>query len=174
MALSESHTRVIGRGTQRTDMSDLRKTFWNEMERIAAEDENVILLTGDLGYSFFESFAEKFPKQFINAGIAEQNMLGVAAGLARVGKRPFVYSGAIFAVMRPYEFLRDDISYNNTNVVVVGTGAADFLGFTHVLGKEENIPKLLNGLPNLKQFYPEDEKELASALRQYGPSFVKI
>ena len=155
-------------------MSDLRKTFWNEMERIAGEDENVILLTGDLGFSFFESFAEKYPKQFINAGCMEQNMLGVAAGLARVGKRPFVYSGAIFAVMRPYEFLRDDIAYNNTNVVIIGTGAADFLGFTHVLGEKESLPKLLDGLPNLKQFYPNDEKELQYALSQSGPSFIKV
>lgn len=155
-------------------MKDLRKTFWGEMERIAAEDPNVMLLTGDLGYSFFERYAERFPKQFYNCGIAEQNMMGVAAGLARVGRRPFVYSSAIFAVMRPYEFLRDDIAYNDTNVVVVGTGAADFLGFTHVLGEHESLPRLLEGLPNLKQFYPQNDDELKDALAQNGPSFIKV
>ena len=109
-------------------MSDLRQAFFDEMEILAEEDENVIVMVGDLGYSFVEGYQERYPRQFINAGAAEQNMVGVASGLAYGGKRPYVYTGSLFAVARPYEFVRDDVAYNNTNVKVIGTGASGFLG----------------------------------------------
>ena len=112
-------------------MTDLRQNFFDEMEVLAKEDKDIMVLVGDLGFSFVEGYQKRFSEQFINAGAAEQNMLGVGAGLARAGKKPYVYSGSLFAVARPYEFLRDDIAYNNTNVKVVGTGASGFLGFTH-------------------------------------------
>ena len=77
-------------------MPDLRRPFWDEILKMAKKDKDIILLTGDLGFSFMERFQEELPKQFINAGIAEQNMIGVAAGLALCGKKPYCYSNAIF------------------------------------------------------------------------------
>lgn len=154
-------------------MADLRQKFFDEMEQLAAEDPNVIVLVGDLGYSFMEKYAEKYPKQFINCGIAEQNMIGVAAGLARAGKRPYVYSGAIFAVFRPYEFIRDDVAYNNLDVHIIGTGASGFLGFTHNLGETEDEVALVKTLPNIKAERATEET-LPELLREEGPVYIRL
>ena len=155
-------------------MSDLRQAFWDEMEVLAEKDKDVIVLSGDLGYSFVEGYEERYPDQYINAGAAEQNMIGVAAGLANTGKKPYVYSGAIFALMRPYEFVRDDVAFNNTNVKIIGTGASGFLGFTHNLTNGENEEDLLKHLPNIKRFYPETQKQLSKALSSKGCAYIRL
>jgi 5-methylcytosine-specific restriction endonuclease McrA len=154
--------------------TDLRKDFWNLILEMARKDKDIILLVGDLGYSFFEKFKEELPNQFINAGIAEQNMIGVAAGLALGGKKPFVYSGAVFAICRPYEFIRDEVCYNKLDVKIIGTGAADFLGFSHNFTGLENEWDLLKNLPNLKVGFPKNETALAKLLRQPGAAYIRI
>jgi len=148
-------------------MSDTRVTFFEKLIKLAEKDEDIILLVGDLGYNFMEGFAANFPKQFINAGIAEQNMIGVAAGLARVGKKPYVYSGSLFLAMRAMEQVRDDVCYPNLDVCLVGTGASGFLGFTHNFEGEENVDDLLKNLPNLKVGGIE-------LIGEAGPRFVKL
>lgn len=155
-------------------MSDLRRDFFELMRAIAGDDPDVIVLVGDLGYSFMEDFAKDFPKQFINAGCAEQNMIGVAAGLALGGKKPYVYSGSIFLAMRAYEQIRDDVCYNNLNVKLVGTGASGFLGFTHNLEGEENERDLLKNLPNLDIMYPKHKDQLLCALLNNRATYIKI
>ena len=121
-------------------MSDTRVDFFRWLEGKAEDDKDIILLVGDLGYSFVENFQKRFPEQFINCGIAEQNMVGVAAGLARVGKKPFIYSGAVFLLTRALEQLRDDVFIPQLhNVTVVCTGASEFLGSTHNFEKKESI-----------------------------------
>lgn len=154
-------------------MPDLRHAFFKNMLEIA-KDPDVMVLTGDLGYSFFEEYAEKYPKQFINCGVAEQNMVGVAAGLALGGKKPYVYSGAIFLVMRAYEQIRDDVAYNNLNVKLIGTGASGFLGFTHNFQGTENETDLLKNLPNIKLHFPNSEEKLSEALLSDGPSYIRL
>lgn len=149
-------------------MSDTRIGFFEKLMALARNDQNVILLVGDLGYSFMETYAEAFPDQYINCGIAEQNMVGVAAGLARMGKRPFVYSGAMFLCTRALEQIRDDICYPDLNVVLVGTGASGFLGFTHNFGETENWEDYLKGLPNLTI------REGRFDEYQHSPQFVKL
>ena len=153
-------------------MPDLRKQFFKQMIELA-KDPNVILLTGDLGYSFCEEFAKKYPEQFINCGIAEQNMIGVAAGLALGGKKPYVYSGSIFLIARPYEQVRDEIAYNKLDVKLVGTGASPFLGFSHNWTGTENEEDLLKNLP-INRFYPKDEAELHIALTSIGGAYIRI
>ena len=156
-------------------MSDLRRPFFDKMCEIAEKDKEVVLITGDLGYSFIEEYQRKFPEQYLNAGCMEQGMMGIAAGMAVAGKKPYVYSGAIFAVMRPYEQLRDDVAYNNLNVTVVGTKASGFLGFTHNLQGTENVNDLLKNLPNLKAFYPESEEELRLAIdAEPSPKYIQL
>lgn len=155
-------------------MADLRKFFWKEILEIARKDKDVILLTGDLGYSFCEEFQKELPDQFINAGCAEQNMVGVAAGLARGGKKPYVYSNSIFLLSRANEFVRDDIAYPNLNVKLIGTGASGFLGFTHNLGQFENEHDLIGNLPNIQCIYLKDEGELVRALKLDGPIFIRV
>lgn len=155
-------------------MSDLRKAFWSQIYEVAKNDKDVILLTGDLGYSFCERFQQELPNQFYNMGIAEQNMVGVAAGLARVGKKPYVYSNSIFILMRAYEQVRDDVAYANLNVKLIGTGASGFLGFTHNLGILENEKDLLKNLPNIQVAFPKNEEELKRAMELDGPIFIRI
>ena len=149
-------------------MIDSRLTFFKELIELARKDEKVILLTGDLGYNFIEEFMEEFPDRFINCGIAEQNMVGVAAGLARTGWKPYVYSGAMFLCTRALEQIRDDICYSNLNVTLVGTGAAGFLGFSHNFEGEEMAENHLRNLPNLDIRY--DSSDLTSI----GPMFILL
>ena len=78
----------------------MRTTFVNELMKLAEKDERIVLITGDMGFSMFEKFKEKFPDRYYNAGIAEQNMVGMAAGLALRGKKPYVYSIIPFLIMR--------------------------------------------------------------------------
>lgn len=99
----------------------------------------MFLLVGDLGFSFCEEFAKELPNQFINCGIAEQNMIGVATGLAISGKKPYCYSGAVFINYRCLEQIRD-AWLQGLDVKVVGTGASGFLGFTHNMQKGEVEP----------------------------------
>lgn len=153
---------------------DLRKAFFKKMCELAEQDSKVILIVGDLGFSFLDEYAEKFPKQFINCGIMEQGMIGIAAGMALGGLKPYVYSGAIFLLMRPYEQIRDDVCYNNLPVKLIGTGASQFLGFTHNFQGTENEEDILKNLPNLKRFYPKTEDELGLALVEDGPIYVRL
>lgn len=151
---------------------DLRKQFTTELIKLAEQDDKIILLTGDLGFNVLEPFIEKFPERYINCGIAEQNMIGVAAGLALGGFKPYVYSNQIFLVMRAYEFIRDEICFNNLDVKLIGTGAAGFLGFSHNLVDNENIEDLLKNLP-IKVYNPT-ESELNIVLKSIGSAFIKI
>lgn len=152
---------------------NLRKQFTNELIRLAEEDDKIILLTGDLGFNVLEPFIEKFPERYINCGITECNMIGVAAGLALGGYKPYVYSNQIFLVMRAYEFIRDEICFNNLDVKLIGTGASGFLGFSHNLVDNENINDLLKNLPNIKVYNPT-ESGLNTVLKSIGSAFIKI
>ena len=87
--------------------SRVRKAFAEALVELAERDERVVLLTGDLGYTVLEPFAERFRDRFFNVGVAEQNMVGLATGLAEAGFIPFGYSIATFASLRPYEFIRN-------------------------------------------------------------------
>lgn len=155
-------------------MTDLRQAFFDELLKIAKKDKKVHLLVGDLGYSFMEKFQKELPKQFTNVGIAEQNMIGVASGMAIAGKKPYCYSGAVFICCRAYEFLRDDVCYNNLDVKLIGTGASGFLGFTHNFYGKENEEDLLKNLPNLMRFYPKNDSELKHALTYKGAAYIRL
>ena len=153
---------------------DLRKAFFSNLIEMARENKNLILMTGDLGYSFIEEYQKEFePKgQYLNCGVAEQNMIGVASGLALAGKKPYVYSGALFLVLKAMEQIRS-ACYQDINVKFIGTGHSGFLGFTHNLEGTENLEDLLKNLP-LKRYYPKDEKELKKAMFKKERSFIKL
>lgn len=125
-----------------------------------------------------EEFQKALPRQFINCGIAEQNLVGVASGLALKGKKPYCYSGAIFVLMRTYEQVRNNVAYNNLNVKLVGTKASPFLGFTHNFGEKENEEDLLKNLPNIKRYYPKNEEQLKKAMKDSYklkiPTYIRL
>src|SRR3990167_2587106 len=101
----------------------MRYSFTSTLHKLATKNPRIMLLTGDVGYSVFDTFIARFPTQFINCGVAEQNMTGVAAGLAIEGKIPFIYSIIPFITMRNFEQIRNDICYQNLNVKIVGVGS---------------------------------------------------
>lgn len=156
----------------------MRKAFIQSLGEIAANNKNVMLLTGDLGFSVFEEFASTFPDQYLNCGVAEQNMVGVAAGLALSGKKVFVYSIATFATMRPFEQIRNDICLHNLDVKIIGVGGGysyGHMGFTHHPIEDVAIMKVL---PNMKVFSPADPIETALVVRAItennGPAYVRL
>lgn len=158
-------------------MPDLRKTFFKTLCELAETDKDIIFLTGDLGFSFFESFRDKYPKQFINCGIMEQSIVGIAAGLALGGKKPYCYSTVPFITYRALEQIRDDVCYNNLNVKLIGVFMSGFIGFTHTTYDDEDL-HLFKKLPNIKAYAPKDEKEAEEIIKktyeEKTPAYIRI
>ena len=159
---------------------NLRRTFLNSFTELAKKDKDVMLLVGDVGFSYFEEFQKTFPKQFINCGVLEQTMMGLAAGLALAGKKPYVYSMVPFVTMRCYEQLRNDVCHQNANVKVVGIQGKNnykFYGISHNIEKNEDL-KILKHLPNLQCFTPSKEGEVTTILkttyRRKGPAYIRL
>ena len=100
----------------------MRDAFSAGLTKVAQQDERVLLLTGDHGYALFDEIRRLLPDRYLNVGVAEQNMVGVATGLAEAGYIPFVYSIVTFATLRPYEFIRNGPILHNLPVRVVGVG----------------------------------------------------
>ena len=158
-----------------------RKAFIQTTMRLAERDPRVILIVGDVGFSFMEPYIERFPNQYLNAGIAEQNMMGMAAGLCIAGWKPFVYTMCNFILLRPLEQLRNDICYSNANVklfAVRGMDSYKFLGHSHNMYNDED-EAILNTLPNLNWYKPKSEKETEKLMlyeynKHYGPAYFQI
>ena len=112
----------------------MRNIFIDELTKAAKKNKKIILVVNDLGYSVIENFAQKFPNQFFNAGVAEQNMMGLASGLAMEGNHVFVYSIGNFPSFRCAEQIRNDIDYHNLPVTIVNVGGGlgyGSLGYSH-------------------------------------------
>ena len=114
--------------------SVLRRAFIRTLVDLAKDDERIVLMTGDLGYTVVEPFAERFPTRFFNVGVAEQNLLGLATGLAESGFIPFVYSMTTFVVLRAYEFIRNGPIAHGLPVRIVGIGGGfEYASALHAL-----------------------------------------
>ena len=137
----------------------MRYAFVKELIRQAEKNENIMLLTADLGYTVIEEFRDKFPDRFINVGVAESNMIGIATGLALSGKIVFVYSIASFAILVPFENIRNDVALQNAHVVIVGSGAG--LSYSDAGPSHHSIEDIaiLNTIPNMNIIAPADPTE---------------
>jgi transketolase len=156
----------------------MREAFSDTLIQLARNDPNVLLLTGDHGYSLFETFKNECPNQFINAGIAEQNMVGVAAGLAKLGFRPFVYGLAAFVPIRTIEQIKLDIALSRLPVVLLGDGAGfvySYFGTSH--HSTEDIA-CTRSIPGLQVLSPCDKFEMSAcmhyAYRSEQPTYLRI
>jgi transketolase len=156
----------------------MRNAFSDALCAAAAADPKVLLLTGDHGYALFDEFRKQSPGQFINCGIAEQNMVGVAAGLAKAGFKPIVYGLACFVPVRVLEQIKLDVCYQNLPVVFIGDGAGvvySALGTSHQ--STEDIAAL-RAIPNLAILSPADAAEMrytmAHALEFTRPVYLRI
>jgi transketolase len=156
----------------------MRTAFIDKLCHVADRDERIWLLTGDLGFNVVEKFAECWPQRYVNVGIAEQNMMGVAAGLASCGNIVFIYSIANFPTFRCLEQLRNDVAYHNLNVKVVSVGAGfayGTAGYTHH-GVEDLA--LMRALPGMTVICPGDPIEAALATEAIthhaGPAYLRL
>jgi transketolase len=156
----------------------MRNHFIAQLCKEAEKNEKIWLLTGDLGYSALEPFIEKFPDRFINVGVSEQNMIGVAAGLALSGMKVFTYSIANFSFMRCLEQIRVDVCYHNldVNIVAVGAGFAyGGLGYTH-FGIEDI--GMLRTLEKITLYSPADPLETIQSTHAMcyssGPKYIRL
>jgi len=156
----------------------MRTAFIRALQEEAAKDSRVMLIVGDLGFGVVEPFAQKFPNQFVNAGVAEQNMTGMAAGMALSGAVVFTYSIANFPTLRCLEQIRNDVCYHKANVKVVAVGGGfvyGSLGMTHHATEDLAI---MRALPNMTVIAPGDPVEAAGATRAViqwpGPCYLRL
>lgn len=156
----------------------MRTAFFKTLEELAEKDPRITFITGDLGFSVVETFARRFPKQFLNAGVAEANMTGVAVGLALSGKIVFTYSIGNFPTLRCLEQIRNDACYHRANVKIVSVGGGlsyGALGSSHHATEDLAIFRVL---PEMTVVAPADPVESALATRaivqHQGPCFLRL
>jgi len=153
----------------------MRRTFGKVITELADIDPKIFILVGDIGYRVFDEFREKHPNRFINMGICEQSMIGVASGMALEGLKPWVYTITHFLLERPFEQIKLDIDHQNVNVKLIGYADYPTLGPTHT---EINGPQLMKLFKNIQSFFPKDGLEtkemVLTAFRHFGPCFVSL
>ena len=156
----------------------MRNAFIDELVLQAATNERIAQIVGDLGYSVVEPFLDKFPERFINAGVAEQNMMGLAAGMASEGYHVFVYSIANFPTFRCAEQIRNDVAYHKLPVTIVSVGGGmsyGNLGYSHHAVQDY---ALLRIMPNMLIASPGDPMEVRGCVQYLinnpGPSYLRL
>lgn len=156
----------------------MRNVFMEELTAAADAGKPVMLIVGDLGWGVVEEFAKRFPKNFINAGVAEQNMMGMAAGLAAEGFHVFCYSIANFPTFRCAEQIRNDVDYHKVPVTVVAVGgglAYGNLGYSHHAVQDY---ALMRCMPNMLIAAPGDDYEARACMRYLidnpQPSYLRL
>ncbi len=156
----------------------MRNRFVQTILDIAADNSNLYLITGDLGFGVLTKFQESFPNQFINAGVCEQNMTSVAAGMALEGKTVITYSIANFSTARCLEQIRNDVAYHQANVKIVAVGG----GFSYgALGMSHHATEdlaIMRSMPEMTVFTPCDPRETEmvtrTAIQMNGPCYIRL
>lgn len=156
----------------------MRNDFIKKLIELAKKDQRIVLLTADLGFSVVEEFGKNFPDRFYNVGVSEQNMVGLATGLAKDGFIPFVYSIAPFVLLRPFEFVRNGPVFHNLQIRFCGIGCGfeyGLLGSTHFLLEDV---ALVRSQPNFMYVAPSNDSQSAQSLEKTyqnpGPIFYRI
>ena len=156
----------------------MRFVFVKELIKYAKKKRNVYLITSDLGYRAFEEFVNLFPKRFINVGVSENNMIGIAAGMAARGKKVFVYSILPFVVFRSLEQIRNNILHNDLDVNIIGAGGGfsyNVQGISHNTSEDISV---IRSLPNLSIHNPGSRFEAEFIVKQMfkskKPSFARL
>jgi transketolase len=159
-------------------LAPMRNAFAQAITALAREDQRVVLLSGDIGNRLFDDFKAACPDRFFNCGVAEANMIGMAAGMAMNGLRPVCYTITPFVTYRCMEQIRVDVCYHHVPVVIVGTGSGlsyASLGATHHSCEEMGMLRLL---PGLNVLAPADAHEVRAALKAAlahpNPTYLRI
>lgn len=153
----------------------MRRRFGRILAKLADIDQRIYVISGDIGYRVFDEFRERHPDRFINIGICEQSMIGVSAGMALEGLRPWVYTITPFLIERPFEQIKLDINQQMLNVKLVGYADYPTLGPTHA---ELDARKLIELCKNISAFFPnngeETEQAILKAYQNQGPCFLSL
>lgn len=156
----------------------MRDAFTRALQRLAKDDPNLLLVTGDLGFGVLRPFWEAYPQQFINAGIAEQAMTGLAAGLAREGKTVLTYSIGNFPTLRCLEQIRNDCAYHDANVKIVCVGGGFVYGSLGMSHHATEDMAILRALPQVTVFTPGDPAEVEAVVpvmvRTPGTCYLRL
>ena len=145
---------------------------------MARNDERIFLITPDIGYSVLEVFRDEFPERYLNVGVAEQNSVSIAAGMALSGLIPYVYTINPFVCMRPFEQIRLDVAYMNTNVRLVGVGGGFSYGAAGATHHTLEDIAIMRVLPNMTVICPGDpwevDKAVIESVNYKGPIFLRL
>ena len=156
----------------------MRKAFIDTLFQLAESDPRIVLMTGDLGYMVMEGYRLRFADRFFNAGISEQNMIGVATGMAEAGLIPYAYSIATFASLRPFEFIRNGPVHHHLPVRIVGMGAGFEYGHDGPTHHALEDISIMRTLPGLTIVAPADSAQAATAVRDTsalpGPVYYSL
>ena len=156
-----------------------RQSYGEELAKLGEENENIVVLDADLSTATkTELFAQKFPDRFIDVGIAEQNLMGISAGLATFGKIPYASTFAVFAAGRAYEQIRNSIAYPKLNVKICATHAGVTVGEDGATHQMLEDLGLMRGLPNMTVICPSDDIQTKWAVREIakinGPVYLRL
>lgn len=156
----------------------MRNEFIDQLLVEARDDPRLMLVVGDLGYGVIDLYSRELPKQFLNAGVAEQSMIGLAAGLSTFGYKVVVYSIGNFPTLRALEQVRNDVCYHCLDVAIVSVGAGfayGSLGYTHHAIEDISV---MRSLPNLTVICPADPREARAAISNFalngGPTYIRL
>ena len=153
----------------------MRRKFGKIINELAKKDKKIYLLVGDIGYGIFDDFRKNHSERFLNLGICEQSLIGVAAGMSLEGLKPWVYTITPFLLERPFEQVKLDIDQQKANVKLIGFADYPTLGPTH---SELNARKTSKLFKNIKSYFPKDsletEKYIIDCYKNKGPNFVSL
>jgi transketolase len=156
----------------------MRTIFVDEITKIAREDRRLVFLMSECGFSVTEGFEREFPRRFYNTGIAEQSLVGTAAGVALRGLRPVAYNMAMFLTMRAYEQIRVDVCYQNLPVILAGVGPGLGYGAAGTTHHSIEDVAIMRVLPNLTIVFPSNEVDVRETVRQAlaleGPCYIGL
>lgn len=156
----------------------MRGAFFQTLMELAGRDDRIYLIVGDLGFGVVEPFIQQFPKRFLNVGVAEQNLTGIAAGIALTGKVVFTYSIANFPILRCLEQVRNDVCYHKANVKIVSIGGGYSYGSLGVTHHATEDLAVLRALPEMVVMAPGDPIEVREATRaiaaHQGPCYLRL
>lgn len=149
-------------------MIDKRKIFFEELIKLATSDERICLIVPDVGFSFTEEFAQKFPNRYFNFGVVEQSAMIIASALALDGWKPYIYSMINFVLFRPAEMVRNGVVHHNANVKILGVKGSEkykFLGFSHNMSHENEDVDFCKNI-GLDFSVPETEEEVRDIINK--------
>jgi len=153
----------------------MRKEFEKQLIELVIKDKNIYFITGDLGYRNFDNFRELFPNRFINMGIREQSMIGIASGMAMGGLKPYVFSVTSFLIERAFEQVKLNVDFDNNNVKLIGFGDYQKLGITHQDTFSKQIMPLFK---NIKSYFPKFSIQLKDIMKEVynsnSPAFISL